>query len=131
MDLFGSLEGGQPAAKARKGAARKAAAQAIPAAPAPGIPDAVLPPPVAAREAPSDRTGRGLVKVGDDVVYWSLYSGHFLAKVMAVRFMGEMVDVDVFSNSGKRMLHLTRIVFFPDRADCIAGQAYKGERPKQ
>lgn len=73
----------------------------------------------------------GLVKVGDDCVYRSLYSGYFKAKVLAVRSMLGCVDIDTFGDNGTRLTHLTRIVFRDGFANAQPGEAYIGDRPKQ
>lgn len=126
MDLFGQ---DSPAA-ARIGERKKASKKAIAAAPVSGIADAQF---VAPNPVPAKRSTRQ-PKLGDDVVFRSLYSGYFKAKIITVRFnglTGECVDLDIFNESGKVVLHLTRKFIAADLESCDHDQCYYGERPKQ
>lgn len=134
MDLFSALEEreskDQAHKDAHKDAHKKTSEKAIPASDRGRAADkaglAVVDPCVRSGDISSGRA-----KVGDEIVYRALFAGgYYRAKVIAVRFHGG-VDIDVFTDSGRRLLHLTRRPVAEDAATCAEGECYLGDLPKR
>lgn len=70
-------------------------------------------------------------KIGDEIVYRSMWSGCFIAKVVTVRYGGEECDCDVFSDGGKLLMTASRVPIAADYKSAGRPGAYKGGRPRQ